>query len=242
MPKVNVNGIDIEYVTEGDPSDPATAPGDGARRAAHRPGRKASSTHCANAGFFVIRFDNRDSGLSTKFEGMPGHHCSLHRRHVISAISHRGHGRRCGRALGRTRACPRPRGRRLHGRHDHPGAGDQSSGPFSLRLLDHVHDGDRAVGAAHRRGDDRAAPARRRPAGKRRSRRAWRERGHRLAGVPDRRGGPRGRGPPRPTTALTAPRARPANSPPCSARPTAQKACTAWRCPSWCCTVKLIRS
>jgi pimeloyl-ACP methyl ester carboxylesterase len=33
------------------------------------PGRRASSTGWPTAGFFVIRFDNRDCGLSTKFEG-----------------------------------------------------------------------------------------------------------------------------------------------------------------------------
>jgi pimeloyl-ACP methyl ester carboxylesterase len=70
VPQASVNGIEIEYRTEGDPSDPAlllvmglgaqliTWPDefvDGLRR----------------RGFFVIRYDNRDSGLSTKFEGLP---------------------------------------------------------------------------------------------------------------------------------------------------------------------------
>ncbi len=70
MPQASVNGIQIEYATEGDPSDPAlllvmglgaqliTWPDefvDGLRR----------------RGFFVIRYDNRDCGLSTKFEGTP---------------------------------------------------------------------------------------------------------------------------------------------------------------------------
>jgi pimeloyl-ACP methyl ester carboxylesterase len=72
MPKANVNNLEIEYETIG---DPASKPllliaGLGSQLLAW------SDEMCENlakSGFFVIRFDNRDVGLSTKFEdaGMP---------------------------------------------------------------------------------------------------------------------------------------------------------------------------
>lgn len=70
MPTAHVNGIDIEYVTTGDPSHPALllVMGLGAQLTTWPEG---FVEQLAGRGFFVIRFDNRDSGLSTKFEGMP---------------------------------------------------------------------------------------------------------------------------------------------------------------------------
>lgn len=70
MPKVHANGIDIEYVTEGDPADPALllVMGLGAQLITWPQGFVDG---LRKRGFFVIRFDNRDSGLSTKFEGIP---------------------------------------------------------------------------------------------------------------------------------------------------------------------------
>ena len=70
MPTAPVNGIDIEYVTEGDPSDPALllVMGLGAQLIAWPQGFVDGMR---DRGFFVIRFDNRDCGLSTKFEGLP---------------------------------------------------------------------------------------------------------------------------------------------------------------------------
>ena len=72
MPKTNVNNIEIEYETIGDPvSKPLLLiAGLGSQMLAW------SDEMCeifANRGFFVIRFDNRDIGLSTKFEdaGLP---------------------------------------------------------------------------------------------------------------------------------------------------------------------------
>ena len=72
MPKANVNNIEIEYETFGDSvSKPLLLiAGLGSQMLAW------SDEMCeilANRGFFVIRFDNRDVGLSTKFEdaGMP---------------------------------------------------------------------------------------------------------------------------------------------------------------------------
>ena len=70
MPQAHVNGIDIEYVTDGDPSDPPLllVMGLGAQLIAWPEGFVDG---LRRRGFFVIRFDNRDSGLSTKFEGLP---------------------------------------------------------------------------------------------------------------------------------------------------------------------------
>ena len=70
MPQANVNGIEIEYVTEGDPSDPALllVMGLGAQLTTWPQGFVDG---LRERGFFVILYDNRDSGLSTKFEGLP---------------------------------------------------------------------------------------------------------------------------------------------------------------------------
>jgi pimeloyl-ACP methyl ester carboxylesterase len=70
VPKANVNGIDIEYVTDGDPRDPPLllVMGLGGQLIAWP---QEFVDGLAAGGFFVIRFDNRDCGLSTKFEGLP---------------------------------------------------------------------------------------------------------------------------------------------------------------------------
>jgi pimeloyl-ACP methyl ester carboxylesterase len=70
VPQAKVNGIEIEYVTEGDPSDPPLllVMGLGAQLTTWPQGFVDG---LRQRGFFTIRFDNRDSGLSTKFEGLP---------------------------------------------------------------------------------------------------------------------------------------------------------------------------
>jgi pimeloyl-ACP methyl ester carboxylesterase len=70
VPTAHVNGIDIEYVTEGDPGDPALllVMGLGAQLIAWPQGFVDG---LRDAGFFIVRFDNRDCGLSTGFEGTP---------------------------------------------------------------------------------------------------------------------------------------------------------------------------
>jgi pimeloyl-ACP methyl ester carboxylesterase len=72
MPKANVNNIEIEYETIGDPTSKPLLliAGLGSQLLAW------SDEICENLaiiGFFVIKFDNRDVGLSTKFEdaGIP---------------------------------------------------------------------------------------------------------------------------------------------------------------------------
>jgi pimeloyl-ACP methyl ester carboxylesterase len=70
VPTAHVNGIDIEYLTEGDPSDPPIflVMGLGAQLITWP---QEFVDGLRSRGFFVIRFDNRDCGLSTKFEGLP---------------------------------------------------------------------------------------------------------------------------------------------------------------------------
>jgi pimeloyl-ACP methyl ester carboxylesterase len=70
MPTAHVSGIEIEYVTDGDPAAPPLllVMGLGAQLIAWPEGFVDG---LRDRGFFVIRYDNRDSGLSTKFEGLP---------------------------------------------------------------------------------------------------------------------------------------------------------------------------
>jgi pimeloyl-ACP methyl ester carboxylesterase len=70
VPQAHVNGIDIEYVIDGDPSDPPLllVMGLGAQLITWPEG---FVHELRRRGFSLIRFDNRDSGLSTKFEGLP---------------------------------------------------------------------------------------------------------------------------------------------------------------------------
>jgi pimeloyl-ACP methyl ester carboxylesterase len=70
VPTAHGNGIDIEYVTSGNPADPPLllVMGLGAQLIAWPEG---FVEQLAARGFFIIRYDNRDSGLSTKFEGIP---------------------------------------------------------------------------------------------------------------------------------------------------------------------------
>jgi pimeloyl-ACP methyl ester carboxylesterase len=67
MPKASANGIEVEYDTTGDPTDPALLliMGLSAQMTAWDDEFVAL---LAGHGFFVIRFDNRDIGLSTFFD------------------------------------------------------------------------------------------------------------------------------------------------------------------------------
>ena len=64
------NGIEIEYDTFGEPADPALllVMGFTAQMTAWD---EALCKLLADRGLFVIRFDNRDCGLSTKLDGVP---------------------------------------------------------------------------------------------------------------------------------------------------------------------------
>jgi pimeloyl-ACP methyl ester carboxylesterase len=70
VPTAHVNGIDIEYVTSGDPADPPLllVMGLGSQLIKWP---ELFVDQLTARGFFTIRFDNRDSGLSTKFVGTP---------------------------------------------------------------------------------------------------------------------------------------------------------------------------
>ena len=70
MPTAHVNGIDIEYVTNGDPANPPLllVMGLGGQLIAWP---EKFVEELTARGFFTIRYDNRDVGLSTKFDGMP---------------------------------------------------------------------------------------------------------------------------------------------------------------------------
>lgn len=70
MPNVTVNGVTIEYDTTGDPGAPAIllVMGLGAQLI-HWPDEFCQTL--ADRGFYVIRYDNRDVGLSAKTEGPP---------------------------------------------------------------------------------------------------------------------------------------------------------------------------
>jgi len=69
VPTAHVNGIDIEYVAEGDPANPPMllVMGLGAQLTAWPEG----FVELLRQRFFVVRFDNRDCGLSTKLHGAP---------------------------------------------------------------------------------------------------------------------------------------------------------------------------
>ena len=68
MPSASANGITIEYETTGDPAEPALllVMGLGAQLI-HWPDEFCAAL--AGRGFFVVRYDNRDVGLSTKTDG-----------------------------------------------------------------------------------------------------------------------------------------------------------------------------
>jgi pimeloyl-ACP methyl ester carboxylesterase len=70
MPQLNANGIGLEYDTFGDASDPALllVMGLGMQMIAWDP---AFCQLLVDRGFHVIRFDNRDAGLSQGFEDSP---------------------------------------------------------------------------------------------------------------------------------------------------------------------------
>ena len=67
MPNITANGIQIEYDTFGDPSSPPLLliMGLGAQMI-HWP--EEFCNLLASEGLYVIRFDNRDVGLSSKFD------------------------------------------------------------------------------------------------------------------------------------------------------------------------------
>jgi pimeloyl-ACP methyl ester carboxylesterase len=88
MPDVTANGIQIEYDTFGDSSSPALllVMGGGSQMIFWEVG---FCELLAKRGHFVIRFDNRDVGLSTKFEetGVPDMMAAMEGKPVCPAYS-----------------------------------------------------------------------------------------------------------------------------------------------------------
>jgi pimeloyl-ACP methyl ester carboxylesterase len=70
MPRARANGIELEYDTRGDPAGPPLllVMGLGGQLIAWD---DAFCDLLADEGFWVVRYDNRDVGLSTKFEATP---------------------------------------------------------------------------------------------------------------------------------------------------------------------------
>ena len=143
------NGIEIAYQTFGERSDPALllVMGLGAQLI-HWP--EEFCELLAARGFHVVRFDNRDVGLSTKISDAPvpdlmalaagnAGECSLHARR---------HGGRRGRAARPSRNRSRARRRRVDGRDDRADTGCQAPAARALDLLDHVDDRQPDVGQA----------------------------------------------------------------------------------------------
>lgn len=70
MPRAQANGLELEYDTFGDPADPplVLVMGLGAQMITWE---SAFCELLAGRGFFVVRYDNRDVGLSTYFDDAP---------------------------------------------------------------------------------------------------------------------------------------------------------------------------
>lgn len=70
MPRAKSNGVELEYDTFGSPDDPALLliMGLGAQMTLWRP---EFCSALADRGFHVVRYDNRDAGLSTGLDGHP---------------------------------------------------------------------------------------------------------------------------------------------------------------------------
>ncbi|MBP2336258.1 pimeloyl-ACP methyl ester carboxylesterase [Saccharothrix coeruleofusca] len=70
MPRAQANGIELEYDTFGDPANPALVLVMGLRTQMIAWEEELCGL-LADQGFHVIRFDNRDCGLSTQFDHLP---------------------------------------------------------------------------------------------------------------------------------------------------------------------------
>ena len=173
--RASANGIELCYDTFGDRSKPALLliMGLAAQMIAWE---EEFCERLAAHGYFVIRFDNRDIGLSTKFpqhgapdsDGAAGpgpdgqaRRCALR---TARYGSRRGRPPRCARH----RSCAR--GRRVDGRRDRPGDGDPPRRAPALADLDHVVDRRPSPAARRRPKPLPCCSPRRRPTGKATSR------------------------------------------------------------------------
>ena len=144
MPIVAANGINIAYDEVGDAKAPVILliMGLGTQMIAWP---EAFCLALARLGFRVVRFDNRDIGLSTKFETAApidlaaAFARAMARKSVDATPLHtRGHGGGCHRPHGRARHRQCPRGRRLDGRDDRPDHRGQVRKSHAELDVDHV--------------------------------------------------------------------------------------------------------
>ena len=138
----------------------------------------------AGRGFFVIRYDNRDVGRSTRLDDAPAADAARARHAADQApgVHALGHGGRRPRPARRARHRRRPRRRRVDGRHDRPGHGRRAPRPRALARLDHVHDRQPLEGPARAARD--AVPARQAAEDRRRSRSSGWSSSSRFVGSP----------------------------------------------------------
>ena len=151
MPRAQTNGIELEYESFGDPSKPTVLliMGLGVQMLGWD---ERFCNMLADRGFHVVRFDNRDIGLSTKIEGgrapnplelMAGDFSSA--SYTLDDMADDTAGLLD--ALGVER---RARRRRVDGRHDRADAGVPAPGAGAVADVDHVRDrqpGDRTAEA-----------------------------------------------------------------------------------------------
>ena len=125
--------IHLEHDTFGDPNDPPLllVMGLGFQLIHWDP---EFCRRLADQGFYVIRFDNRDVGLSTKIRGGPKPNPLAAFAGITKSASYTLWDMADDTAglLDRLRAARRPRGRHLDGGHDRPVAGHQAPRPRAL--------------------------------------------------------------------------------------------------------------
>ena len=151
MTAAPANGITIEYDVHGDGEPLLLVMGLGGQLVGWP---IEFVQRLADRGFKVIRFDNRDIGLSSKMPTPPPTRrqviaALLSRRFAKSDYTARRHGRRRGRVARPPPHRPGPHGRHLDGRDDRPDARHHPSRPRGQPDVDHVQ---------HRRSQARPHP------------------------------------------------------------------------------------
>ena len=188
MPRASTNGIELEYETFGDQTKPAMLliMGLGVQMLGWD---ERFCNMLVDRGFFVIRFDNRDVGLSTHTEGPIPNPLQLLAQDFSSATytlddmadDTAGLLDELGIAAAHVIGV-------VDGRHDRADARGQAPGPGAVACVDHVDDRQQRGGSAEARGDHRAGhPVARRP-GRIRRRGCAHVQRDRLSGLPARPG------------------------------------------------------
>ena len=145
MPRAINNGIEIEYDTIGDPQDEPLLLVMGFTAQLIAWDEKLCQL-LADRGFFVIRYDNRDCGLSSHLDGVAVDMAELFNARLsgaaappvpysLSDMAADGIGR-----ARRARHRPRARRGRVDGRDDRADDGDRAPAAVAHRDVDHVDD------------------------------------------------------------------------------------------------------